>query len=296
MYREIVVPVDDQHGFDALPTAVELSRVAGAQLTVLGVVRDESHAEERRALVARHIEGLDRARAETVIVHHKDAAKAILAHAQSSDQVICMAVGGPHHLTDPVLGGVTERVVNHSPHPVVVVGRHCAPERRSDIKRLIVALDGTPPGDHALDVAALWASAFGVALMLVEVLKVNVHTSRAIDASGHGGGTGEHNYLMARARDIQRRGLDVSWEVLHDVPARRHHHHPAHAVIDYAASVAGSMLVIATTGREGLRLAISGSTTHYLIAHSPVPVLVTHRGHPEELPAEVFLTGASEHN
>ena len=199
MYREVVVPVDDRHGFDALATAVELSRRSEAELTVLGVVRDESHAAERRALVARHVEGLERVRTETVIVHREDAADAILAHAGSADQLICMAVGGPRHLKDPVLGGVTERVVNHSPHPVVVVGRHCEPERRSDIKRLIVALDGTPPGEHALDVAALWGSAFGVELVLVEVLGIDMYSWWAADGAVERRGGGEHNYVMGRA-------------------------------------------------------------------------------------------------
>ena len=81
--------------------------------------------------------------------------------------------------------------------------------------------------------------------------------------------------------------------MLHDAHTGRHRGHPAEALIDYAASVAGAMLVIATTGREGLRLAVSGSTSHRIIAHSPVPVLVTHRGHPDELPAEEFLGDAS---
>lgn len=294
MYREIVVPVDDEHGFDVLPTAVALSRGAGIQLTVLGIVHDQPHDQERRALVARHIEGLDQARAETVIARRGDVAQAILAYAQSPDQLICMAVGGPRHLTDPVLGGVTERVVNHSPHPVVVVGPHCEPQRGSAITRLIVALDGTPPGDHALDVATLWASGFGFALVLVEV--INVHESQRVLASGRRDDSGEANYIRNRAQNLKPQGLDVSWDVLHDMQKHRHHHHhPADELLDYAAGVEGSMLVIATTGREGVRLAASGSTTHRLIAHSPVPVLVTHRGHDEELPADVLLPGGVEH-
>ena len=110
-----------------------------------------------------------------------------------------------------------------------------------------------------------------------------------LDGDGHRVGF-EAGYLKRLARGLLAEGIDVSWETLHDM--QRHtlrRNQPAEALMAYAENMPNGLLVVATKGRAGLRLSIKGSTTHHLITHSPVPVLVTHRNEPHELEPAEFL-------
>lgn len=49
---------------------------------------------------------------------------------------------------------------------------------------------------------------------------------------------------------------------------------PGHAICELAESLPANVVVVGTSGRGGLRRAVMGSTSDYIIRHAPCPVLV----------------------
>lgn len=283
MYREIVVPIDGASaGFDAVPTAAEFSRRGGVALALLSLVKQESGADGDRVTFEQHLAELDRARIATVVRHRSSAGKAITAYAEAADRLICMAPGGGSRLLHPVSRGVAGRVANHSTHPILTVGRNCRPDRRTGIRRLIVALDGTEAGEHALDVATSWATTFDLELELVQVHQVERHPTPApvTDRAPAAADVLECATVRRRAAEVARQGVSVTYDVLHS-----RHRNPAAALMSHARSRGGGVLVTATKGHRGLTPAAPANVTHRLVARAPVPVLVTHSDEDDDLPS-----------
>jgi nucleotide-binding universal stress UspA family protein len=287
MYREIVVPIDDAStGFEAVPTAAELSRRAGVALAVLSLVGRGSPAGSDPAVVERRLAEVDRGRVGTVVHRHERSRSAIVEYADAVDRLICMAWGGGNHLLHPIRSHATERVASHSAHPVLTVGRGCRPDRRTGIRRLVVPLDGSRAGEHALDVATLWAMAFDLELELVQVHHPEHHPLPAAigDRSPTTSDVLECASVRRRAHEVARTGVAVTYDVLHS-----RHRNPAAALMGHARAIAGAVLVVSTEGHLGLRSTAPANVAHRLVARAPVPVLVAHSGDVDELPAQEFL-------
>jgi len=284
MYREIVVPIGNEStGFAAVPTAAELSRKAGVALSVLSLLDEEPPPGPDHDGFERHLAELEQAQVDTVVNGHGTDGDAIVEYADAADRLICMASRGSH-LRHPLRGDVTERVACESSHPILTVGRRCDPDRRTGIHRLIVPLDGTRSGEHALDVATLWAMDFDLEVEIVQVHHVRHHPAPGPvgERSPATSDVLESASVRSRAREIARRGVAVTYDVLHS-----RHRSPADALIGHARATEGAVLVIATEGHLGLRSTSPANVTHRVVTHAPVPVLVTHSSELDELPSVV---------
>jgi nucleotide-binding universal stress UspA family protein len=143
-------------------------------------------------------------------------------------------------------------------------------------QHLLVASDGTPPSDRALDQAIALAKALGARLTLLHVLP-----PLPVSLIGMGDmldpATVESLSLMAEresrriveaARTLaQNNGLEIQTEVLkHDLPHR--------AIVDTASRLGCDLIVMASHGRKGLSGLLLGSETQRVLLHASVPVLV----------------------
>jgi len=61
---------------------------------------------------------------------------------------------------------------------------------------------------------------------------------------------------------------------LHDVEVMALVGQPGEAICKLAASLPATAIVVGTSGRSGLRRAMIGSTSDYLVRHAPCPVVV----------------------
>ncbi len=139
-YRKILLPIDlnDPASWrDALPTAVDIARSAGATLSLVAVVPDvgmaivgsflpetfesDAIAEARRRLAAFAAAEVDRALLGELRVGHGSVYKEILDTAAAIDaDLIVMSAHRPD-LSDYLLGPNAARVVRHSRCSVLVV-------------------------------------------------------------------------------------------------------------------------------------------------------------------------------
>lgn len=146
------------------------------------------------------------------------------------------------------------------------------------MKTILVPLDGSTFGEHALPMALALARRSGAALALAHVHQVSTPSI---------GVSGEVFYdptIEAICRTEERRYLDGLVKRLGGVaerPPRVDLLEPpvVPALLDHAAAIGADLIALTTHGRGGLSRAWLGSVTDQLIRQSPTPVLVLH---PEE--------------
>jgi nucleotide-binding universal stress UspA family protein len=137
---------------------------------------------------------------------------------------------------------------------------------------ILVAVDGSPHADQALTHAIDLAEGEHARLTLITAaaelpatayLMAGAMTSKLIaDARA------EAEAILRRARDRVPAGLPVT-TVLADQPIRG-------AMIRRIKDGHHDLVVMGSRGRGAVRATLLGSVSHYVLHHSPVPVLIVH--------------------
>ena len=138
---------------------------------------------------------------------------------------------------------------------------------------ILVAVDGSPDAEQALTHAIDLAESEHTRLTLMTGVQklpsvAYVGLSGAplaeIDASARSSAQA----VLRRARDRVPEDLPVT-TILTDQPIRA-------AVIDQINRGRHDLVVMGSRGRGAIRAALLGSVSHYVINHSPTPVLIVH--------------------
>jgi nucleotide-binding universal stress UspA family protein len=140
-------------------------------------------------------------------------------------------------------------------------------------RNILVAIDGSPDSDQALTQAIDLAESQHSRLTLFSAVVMPpagayiggggaVAATLARDAE-----TETETILRTAARQIPA-GVSVS-TVLSSEPVR-------HALIHQIEDGAHDLVVMGSRGRGALRSVLLGSVSHYVLHHSPVPVLIVH--------------------
>ena len=321
MFRHIVIPLDGSPRAEAaLPVAARLARASGGQLTLLRVVpppieldmhmmplakTTELSLDEEIAGANDYIarlassEGLKGINIRSEILTGP-AAKTILlfAHLHQVD-LIAMCSHGSTGLKRWVLGSVSEKVVRHSPIPVLVLHEDgpklaTAHEAPTHPLRLLVPLDGSAFAEAALTPAVRLCTGLAApehgALHLALVLRpVSVpeeeheHVARIKDQAIADAKT----YLQTITERLQQSeaassGLTVTTSVLVDIDVagaliRLAEHGEA---LEASETVNGcDTIAIATHGGSSLAYWVMGSVTERILHGSKLPMLIVR---PEE--------------
>jgi nucleotide-binding universal stress UspA family protein len=178
--------------------------------------------------------------------------------------LVCMATEGRAR-TGSILGSVAEDVVRAAAGPALLVGPQCrrSPVGDGDGDTMVVAVDGSAAADQVVDLAASWATDFGLHPWIVT----------CVDPSHAGSGdgddpTGEASGARHRAEELARRlGRPVDVEVLHG-------RHPADELVSFARSRDASVIVMGTHGATGIARLVVGSVCAATVHRAPCPVLV----------------------
>ena len=139
--------------------------------------------------------------------------------------------------------------------------------------KILVATDGTPLAERAVDTAAQLAERLGAGLTAVTVAAPYPYSavgeSSAIAGADHQSTVGaEASARLARAKEIASgAGVEcgTSMQEASDV---------SQGILAAAQQAGAGLIVMASHGRRGLSALMLGSETQKLLAHTTVPVLI----------------------
>jgi nucleotide-binding universal stress UspA family protein len=161
-------------------------------------------------------------------------------------------------------------------------------EEGSVFLNILVAVDGSPHADQALAQAIDLAESENARLTLMTAVR-ELPSTTYLTAGGVTGtlieeGRAESEGILRRARDRVPHDLPVT-TVLTEQPIRL-------ALIRQIKQGHHDLVVMGSRGRGALCAALLGSVSHYLLHHSPVPVLIVHAD--ESAPAASAATSPEE--
>src|SRR5579884_3597977 len=211
-----------------------------------------------------------------------DVAQSIVAHAADLDaDLVILATHGAGGAKRVLFGSVPQQVLRKGVRPVLLIrppegqaSREAAP---TDVRRLLVPLDGQPPAEAALPIASVLAQAYAAELVLMHIVPTltTIPGERASAARLAPSATAAsldleeaegRAYIQQMASGLRERGLRVSTWVGRGEPAQ--------SLLEGAAHAAVEMIVMATHGRTGLDAVFSGSVASRIVARFTRPILL----------------------
>jgi len=148
---------------------------------------------------------------------------------------------------------------------------------------VLLCADGS---EEALDALAAGIGLLGPRVSYVLVAVADAPDPDVLSGTGHAGAeltAQEFDLAVGRAHESARQVLSEA-EVrlgLDDVEVRVLGGEPAAAICAMAADVGARAIVIGTRGRGGLKRALLGSVSDYVVRNAPCTVLVTRGGPPD---------------
>jgi nucleotide-binding universal stress UspA family protein len=282
MFNNILVPLDGTPASNAaLPLVKTLARATGGAVTLLRVSLPGEAAPDLAARLERIREGLASSDIQVhAVVRSGDPADEILAEirARGADLLV-MRTHGRAGIGRAILGSVTERVVTDGGVPVVLMR---AGERRiTQLRTLLVPLDGSPGGVVALGTAIGLARTTGAAVRLLQVV-VPIPNYLYGGAAWNSGALIDPTWddeALAAARSYltgvagRMEGLEVTHEVL-VAPS------VAAAIVKTAEARSADLIVMSTQALTGAARALLGSVTDAVVRSAHCPVLAIHATQP----------------
>jgi len=291
LFEKLLVPLDGTaESAVALPIARAMARATGATFTLLRVVA--ANEDERARSAAQN--DLDGVASELTagglmaktVVRTGDPAQEIVEQARAdAADLIVMRTHGRAGLARAFLGSVAERVLTLSPVPLVLV----RPGDRyvSQVRSMLVPVDGSPGGALALGAAVGLAEASGASFRLLEVV-VPIPTyiygayayngatfvDPAWDEEAH---ASAQTYVDGLAARLRTGGLTVETEVC-IAPS------VAEAIADIAEARDIDLIVMSTEALTGAARAVLGSVADAVVRAARCPVLLLRRAPPPAAP------------
>ncbi len=153
---------------------------------------------------------------------------------------------------------------------------------------ILVAVDGSPDAEEALSEAIDLAESERARLTLITAVAQVPATAYLAAGADFGklfeDARAEAEGILRRARERVPDDVAVRW-VLSEKPIRA-------ALAKQIADGGHDLIVMGSRGRGAVRAALLGSVSHYVLHHSPIPVLVVHaeRAPAVRLPALAVVT------
>jgi nucleotide-binding universal stress UspA family protein len=247
-----------------------------ASLAALPAVLPEIEIERRvharlRDLAAEHAVAVSSGNIHAIRgTPHKEICR--LAHELKVDLIVT-ATRGQTGLKHLALGSTAERVVRHSPCPVMII--HSLDQLRphdTGFERILAPVDFSDCGKAGLAAAKAVARRFGSRLVLLHSVDLHYYCTNPefllydlpplLEAAEKAAGA----QLQELAGIVRRDG--VATEIILGSG------HPGAQICQEAKEHGCDLIVTATHGRTGLPHILVGSTAEYVVRHAPCPVIV----------------------
>ena len=272
-----------EYAAQALPLAKAVANATGAKLTLVSAVKNHSStseeqyedlAHQRNAYLQGVVAGLDMDPSDVeIIVHPGSIAKVTkeIVDSHGIDLVIT-STRGKSGTKNWLTGGVTRKLVNQINKPILLaqVNGHA---KRSDVelKRILVALDGSIKSERVLPYARAFAKAFDSELVLISVPEVpEVEDYRAaadaVKALRQKAETNMKKFLNAVARSLREDGIKVKTIVKGSRASR--------TIVQVGEEEKADLIMITSRGRGGLDYLLLGSVAELVVEQTDLPVLL----------------------
>lgn len=281
MIGTVVVPLDGSElAAEALPYARVIAERSNAPLHLLQVLPEDAPAEaERQARddLRRWVHELG-SRVQISIRKGDPAGRIIAAAEEMLDPIIVMTTHGRSGLSRWFYGSVADRVVRGAGVPVLLLRSGMARQAPSDIRSILLPLDGSSYAEAAIPYAKDIARAFEARVHLVrvaETVQVYAMVSRepmapaAIDTLNELSQrmiSEAEEYLDTVARALESEGLDVAAHVLEGFPAEQ--------LLAFEHDTDVDLVVMATRARGGLSRMVFGSVAERMLKTGTTPVMM----------------------
>ena len=212
-----------------------------------------------------------------------EAAHCIVEEAEGRpDTLIAMCTHGRSGVTRWVMGSVTDKVLQATYNPVLLVreGKHPS---EAELETLVVPLDGSLLAEQALPHVVTMAKALSLKIVLLRVTPSAEEYHRYMSATPISAAATVYSapyeefasaadahsmqYLHGIAEELEREHLATVEQVLL-------RGHAAEVISEVAQEAHRSLVVMTSHGRSGLGRWLLGSVTDRVVRHSGEPVLV----------------------
>ncbi len=196
--------------------------------------------------------------------------------------MIAMSTHGRSGVSRMVYGSVADRVIHDAGDRPIFIVRPPAPGDKvilpSELKNVVVPLDGSKLGETALPYVIAMAKRMNLTVHLIQVVNT-VQLSAWGDPSLTGAPTGvasveliasiedaAKEYISDTAAALEASGIKVTQKVIIGSPTWQ--------IVSYASKLDDSFVAMTTHGRTGLKRAIMGSVADGVLRESGEPVLM----------------------
>ena len=295
MFKHILLPLDGSELAEtAIPITVELCRKLGSHLTLIHIIEKDAPSKvhgqrhltnEEDALV--YLEQIEKkyfgvVKKVTRHVHSEEVDKVATSIVEHSDELkpdlIILCTHGEGGLSDFVTGSIAQQVVTAGKVPVLLVRPpgDTTPTSTS-LSPLMIALDGDPEHDKALEIAGGLALQLNSDLYLIRVVPTLSTLTGEQAALGTLMPTATNAYLEIAEDEVcdylgekmaswRKRGVICQAEVQRGDPAEE--------VVKSANLSKTAIIILGTHGKSGLSAFWSGSVAPKIVAKTTIPVLL----------------------
>jgi nucleotide-binding universal stress UspA family protein len=260
-YSRVLVALDGSRLSErVLPLSATLARQTGASVELIRVLGIEEKAREVEKYLG-NVPLLVEAKPIVAPISISVADTLLDYRDLVPNTLLVMATHGRGGLSEALMGSVATSVIRESYAPVLLYRPTEGVHLPETIETVVVPLDGSEFAEEMLTFACGLARWLGAGVDILQVVE-----GVDIPAGAAPGDVLDSSYVAGRAHELHLEfGCRVGHEILHGSPSA--------AICDYTRTRPGSLLAMASHGRQGLAVTVQGSTTRECLRNSHVPVL-----------------------
>jgi nucleotide-binding universal stress UspA family protein len=257
-----------------LPYLVDLT---GTVLPAATPIQDEDaeaamvrDVARHAALVARDIGESDRI-VDTVILRGSQAHEIAAEVERFDPDLVVVGSRGHGAIESMVLGSVADQVVDRVHRPVLVA-------RGSEVRRVVLATDGSPAARAAVEIVSAWPLFARTRIQVVSVAPSRLPWWSGMGDSDAYTAQGAFDAALEAGREmavsVSQEAADVVRESGHSVQRVVSSGDPAYELLAEARAYEADLIVVGSRGNTGLKRLWLGSVARNVLHHADCSVLV----------------------